>query len=135
MSDTESPANSGYETTDVNPRTLLASVALLAAVLVLSVVAAVVLFDVFAEQAAQRDPKVSPLAPAESQVPPEPRLVVREHADLESVLKGEEELLRGPKAYGWVDKERGIVRIPIERAMELIAKEGLQSRPSPSNSP
>jgi hypothetical protein len=132
MSDTESPANSGYETTDVNPRTLLAWVGLLAAVLVLSVVAALVLFDVFAEQAARRDPKVSPLTPAESQTPPEPRLVVNEHEGLVVVRKEERELL---DTYGWIDKDRGIVRVPIARAMELVAKEGLQSRPSPSNSP
>jgi flagellar biosynthesis/type III secretory pathway M-ring protein FliF/YscJ len=132
MSDTEPPANSGYETTDVNPGTLLAWVGLLAAVIVFSVVAAWVFFDVFAERAARRDPKVSPLAPAESQVPPEPRLLVKEHDDLVAVRKEEQERL---DTYGWVDKERGIVRIPIARAMELVAKEGLQSRPSPSSAP
>jgi hypothetical protein len=26
--------------------------------------------------------------------------------------------------YGWVNKEQGIVRIPIERAMELIVEKG-----------
>ncbi len=132
MSDTESPANSGYETTDVNPGTLLAWVGLLAAVIVLSVVAALVFFDVFAEQAARRDPKVSPLAPAVSQTPPEPRLIVKEHEGLVVARKEEEKLL---DTYGWIDKDRGIVRVPIARAMELVAKEGLQSRPSPSNSP
>jgi hypothetical protein len=132
MSDTEPSANSGYETTDVNPVTLLAWVGLLAAVLVFSVVAAWVLFDVFAARAARRDPKVSPLAPADSQRPPEPRLLVKEHDDLVTVRKEEEELL---DTYGWVDKERGIVRIPIARAMELVAKEGLQSRPAPSGTP
>lgn len=25
--------------------------------------------------------------------------------------------------YGWVDKEKGTVRIPIERAMELVARD------------
>lgn len=25
--------------------------------------------------------------------------------------------------YGWVDKDKGTVRIPIERAMELVAKD------------
>ncbi len=29
--------------------------------------------------------------------------------------------------YGWVDKEKGIVRLPVERAMELTLEE-LQSR-------
>ena len=132
MSDTEPSANSGYETTDVNAVTLLGWVGLLAAVLVFSVVAAWALFDVFAERAARRDPKVSPLAPTESQLPPEPRLLVKEHDDLVTVRKEEEERL---DTYGWVDKERGIVRIPIARAMELVAKEGLQSRPSPSSAP
>jgi len=132
MSDTEPPSNSGYETTDVNPGTLLAWVGLLAAVIVVSVVAAWVLFDVFAERAARGDPKVSPLAPAESQTPPEPRLLVKEHDDLVVVRKEDEELL---DTYGWIDKDRGIVRIPVARAMELVAKEGLQSRPSPSKGP
>ena len=27
-------------------------------------------------------------------------------------------------SYGWVDRERGVVRIPIDRAMELRAREG-----------
>jgi len=27
--------------------------------------------------------------------------------------------------YSWVDKSQGKVRIPIERAMELVAKQGL----------
>jgi len=49
-----------------------------------------------------------------------------------AVRKEEEELL---DTYGWVDKERGIVRIPVARAMGLVAKEGLQSRPSPSSAP
>jgi hypothetical protein len=26
--------------------------------------------------------------------------------------------------YGWIDRRRGIVHIPIERAMELVAQEG-----------
>jgi len=28
-------------------------------------------------------------------------------------------------SYGWVDRRAGIVRIPIDRAMELVAKRGL----------
>ncbi|MGI8922556.1 MAG: hypothetical protein ACR2HJ_00715 [Fimbriimonadales bacterium] len=30
--------------------------------------------------------------------------------------------------YGWVDKEKGIVHIPIERAIEITAQKGLPSR-------
>jgi hypothetical protein len=35
------------------------------------------------------------------------------------------ELLEG---YQWVDEQAGVVRIPIERAMELLAERGLPSR-------
>jgi hypothetical protein len=30
---------------------------------------------------------------------------------------------------GWVDREGGIIRIPIQRSMELLAQRGLPSRP------
>ena len=31
--------------------------------------------------------------------------------------------------YGWVDRPNGIVHIPIDRAIDLIAQHGLPSRP------
>jgi len=31
--------------------------------------------------------------------------------------------------YGWVDREKGIVRIPIDRAIDLLATRGLPTRP------
>jgi len=31
-------------------------------------------------------------------------------------------------SYGWVDRNTGVVRIPIERAMELISQRGLPTR-------
>jgi hypothetical protein len=36
------------------------------------------------------------------------------------------DLLEG---YGWVDREAGVVRLPIERAMELLLERGLPTRP------
>jgi hypothetical protein len=30
--------------------------------------------------------------------------------------------------YGWIDREEGVVRIPIERAMELLVEEGVPAR-------
>ena len=33
-------------------------------------------------------------------------------------------------SYGWIDRRAGIVRIPIERAMELVAHEAKYTRPS-----
>jgi hypothetical protein len=34
--------------------------------------------------------------------------------------------------YGWVDRNAGTVRIPIEQAKELLLQRGLASRPSPA---
>jgi hypothetical protein len=31
--------------------------------------------------------------------------------------------------YAWIDKDKGIVRIPIERAIDLIAQRGLPKTP------
>lgn len=39
-----------------------------------------------------------------------------------------EEAQRCLETYGWMDRKNGIMRIPIERASQLIAREGLPSR-------
>jgi hypothetical protein len=36
-------------------------------------------------------------------------------------------------SYGWIDKNKGVVRIPIDRAMELAAVELAKQRPGPAN--
>jgi len=33
-------------------------------------------------------------------------------------------------SYGWVDQQKGVVHIPIDRAMELMAKEAREKRDS-----
>jgi hypothetical protein len=53
---------------------------------------------------------------------PEPRLQATPGADLKT-LRAEEE--RELSSYGWVDRSAGVVRIPIDRAMELIMQRGL----------
>lgn len=51
--------------------------------------------------------------------PPEPRLSADPYADLRELRKRETERLG---SYGWIDKGRGVIHIPIERAMEITAK-------------
>lgn len=57
--------------------------------------------------------------------PPEPRLQVSPQEDLQKLRAAEDALLNG---YGWVDRSAGIVRIPIDRAIELLAQRGLPAR-------
>jgi len=64
--------------------------------------------------------KVSPLESVE-QVPPAPRLETTPEGDRASIEQAAKERLAG---YGWADRNAGMARIPIERAMELLAKQG-----------
>ena len=135
MPDTEHSrpsADVGYETTDVSPKTLLVWVGGLASMILLSIVVAWVFFDVLAGYAQRADPKISPLAPMEKVPPPEPKLIVDEPHDLASVRKQEEQIL---DSYGWIDKGGGLIRIPVARALDLVAKEGLPSRSQPGKAP
>lgn len=76
------------------------------------------------EQSAQvpPHPMASTLARTE---PPLPRLQPNPRADLLAFRAEEDAVL---KTYGWVDKGRGIVRVPIDRAMEILAQRGLPAR-------
>jgi hypothetical protein len=82
------------------------------------------LFGWMLERRAARQPPPLPVGAA-SQLPPEPRLQVHAPLDLERWRAMEQSLLTG---YGWVDRDRGVARIPIARAMKLIEDRGLQPR-------
>ena len=38
-------------------------------------------------------------------------------------------------SYGWVERSGGVIRIPIDRAMDLTAERGLPSRAAPPSTP
>jgi len=61
------------------------------------------------------------------QVPPEPRL---QPAPLEDLLQLRNEEDAALQQYGWVDRQAGSVRIPIDRAIELLAQRGLPVPPA-----
>jgi hypothetical protein len=56
---------------------------------------------------------------------PTPALQVNEPADLNKFIAANQELLN---EYGWVNQQTGVVRIPIERAIDLVAQRGLPVR-------
>src|SRR5271156_7226327 len=57
---------------------------------------------------------------------PNPKLEENERGQLNGILLQEETTLY---SYDWIDEKAGTVRIPIERAMDLIAQRGLPVRP------
>ena len=70
--------------------------------------------------------------PRELPQPPTPRLQVDPKADLERLRAEENARLDG---YGWIDRDRQIARIPVERAIDLVARRGLPGWPSPAANP
>ena len=54
-------------------------------------------------------------------IPPDRHLLSAPRRFVDEWLAPQRERLKG---WGWVDRERGIVHIPIERAMEMVAREG-----------
>jgi hypothetical protein len=57
-----------------------------------------------------------------------PRLQTDPAGDLRAFRQSEDARLSG---FGWVDRDKGIVRMPIERAMGLIAERGMPGWPRP----
>jgi hypothetical protein len=63
---------------------------------------------------------------APARLPAAPTLETTPVQDLRAIRAQEEQVL---STYGWVDQQKGIVRIPIARAIDLLAQRGLPSRP------
>ena len=59
-------------------------------------------------------------------LPPMPRLQSAPITDLKDMRAAEDQILTG---YGWVDQQHGVVRIPIDRAIDLLAQRGVAARP------
>jgi hypothetical protein len=80
---------------------------------------------IMSDRELRNPPVVSPLAQTLPEQPPEPRLQNIPAADLQKLQMTEQEILSN---YAWIDEKGGIVRIPIERAMDLLAERGLPVR-------
>jgi hypothetical protein len=124
-------AANSHEERDVNVRSVTRFGLGIGAGVILATFLMWFLFDRFAARAtlhsAQPDPMVA-MNPHKE--PPEPRLQPKPVMDLKEFRAGEEAILN---SYGWVDPEKGVVRIPVDRALELVAKEGLPSRRGGNN--
>ncbi|MGI8811910.1 MAG: hypothetical protein ACR2IH_05205 [Pyrinomonadaceae bacterium] len=119
-----------YEPTDANAETLGF---IGAGILITAIVLPFLLWGLygFLEQTAA---KGSPIPEAVSKqsfetqksLPLEPNPV----ANYEKFRQSENEKLNG---YGWVDKQNGVVHIPIEQAMQKLARQGLPDVQQNSN--
>ena len=71
-------------------------------------------------------PAASPFV-NERQIPPKPRIQADPHRELKDYCAAQQGQVN---SYGWIDQRLHVVRIPIDRAMDLVLKNGLPTRSS-----
>ena len=114
---------SGHQTSDINVRVVTWTTIGLAISVIAVLVTAGGLFSLFKRQYAVNSPASRITTPG--RLPPAPRLQISPASDLQQVLEVENAKLN---SYGWIDKSAGVIRIPIDRAMDLLAQRGLPAR-------
>ena len=115
-----------HETSDIDARGIVGFAVGLALTGIAIHLLVSLLFGYFTAREAARAPTQFPLAADRvNRLPPEPRLQTNPRQDLLDLRAAEDAVLHH---YSWVDKNAGIVRIPIDEAMKLTVKRGLPSR-------
>jgi hypothetical protein len=141
MTDQPQPANptgnGGYERSDIGVAGVLYFLLGLAASCLLVYFVVDGLYHFLDKRSEAEQAPVNPLvtnAPADTRriandypqsAFPNPRLETDERGQLNGIRLKEEETLA---TYDYIDKSAGTVRIPIDRAMDLIAQRGLPTR-------
>jgi hypothetical protein len=121
----EPPAGIHHETRDVHVRPLAWLGIGLAVLVVVSIVAMKGVFELLDRQQARNDVAPSPIMTQRPQQPPEPRLQTTPVPNRKLIVEQESKRLT---TYGWVDPKSGVVRIPVDQAMKLLAERGLPAR-------
>lgn len=125
-----------FESRDINTGSILLSLAYLG-IAVIVTFAATVLILRFTTLRAERSESSMP--PSHQGVgptmPPEPRLqgvpghVNDPQQDLRNKIAADE---KANQSYGWVDKQAGLAKIPVEDAMKIIVSKGLPAIAAPA---
>lgn len=117
----EASKKQGHELRDVNVgRTVLYGLGMLVLVVLAGAILSTIAYKSMAWMTG-RAPAPPQYQASQDELPPAPRLEVRGSRNLKEFREAEEKQL---ESYGWVNRERNIVRIPITRAMDLVAERG-----------
>jgi hypothetical protein len=121
------PPDAKHEHTDIDPELGYRFAIWLVVAMLLSVAIVYGSFWFFEGREVAVDQRVQqfPLAVGQAKEPPSPRLQTQPFKDIYLLRQGENEKL---DSYGWVDKEAGVARIPIDRAMEVMIERGIPAR-------
>jgi len=116
----DGPRGIGHETTDVN---IWAIGKFAIALVIITLLSVGLLIGVFKFFQSREDRVAKAIEPAK--VFPSPHLLEDEPKNLSQFRAEEEKVING---YGWVDQSKGVVRIPVDQAMDLLVKRGLPVR-------
>jgi hypothetical protein len=120
----EPTSQKGYEVSDARFHAIMWGGGALVILMILAFVLMYVLLGHFESRQQAIATPPSPLLEGRP-LPPQPRLQVTPEIDLKTLRAKEDSLLN---SYGWVSKEAGVVRIPVDRAMKLILERGFPAR-------
>jgi hypothetical protein len=130
MNKTPQPRNAsdhervGHELSDLKPRDIALFGAALAVAIIVVMALSHLIFKYAAVRYANQQVPPSPLAHTREPTA-EPRLQLTPAKDLREMRVAEDAAL---DSYGWIDQKSGIVRIPVQRAIELLAERGMPVR-------
>ena len=131
MSQHENHGHGDYEKTDAQAGPTIRAGLYILGVMFLTALVLVPMYRFLGRrEAAGQKPAASVLKPdAAAPVPAFPRLVTSEPAVLAEFRAQEDAFLAG---WGWVEKDKGIARMPIGEAMKIVAARGLPKFPPPA---
>ena len=116
--------NPDWQDRDIRLKGVVYALVAIAAVTLFSFLAMDALFGAYDKKERARAEQASPLASVR-ELPPGPLLQVAPRDELAEHRAVQRTRL---ESYEWVDPELGIVRIPIDRALSILAEQGLPVR-------
>ncbi len=118
-------ASAGWEKRDVNIKGLFIFAFWMAVVLLVTMVGMNFTFKSF-KKASPMGPTRSPMVQEGArEIPSAPLLQVHPHRELQDYCDAQQ---KDVSTYAWIDQPSGVVRIPVDRAEELILAKGLPAR-------
>src|SRR5262245_40404521 len=114
----------GYEKRSVNIKIILelGAATIVIAVLIYLLMWAVFIYYDKRETSSGKLFESAPVVSLRQKLPPEPRLQTDPQLDLIQLRELEDKELN---SYGWIDRDSGTVRIPVDRAIDRLVERGL----------
>lgn len=114
----------GYERTDAKAGATFRAGLTILGVMLLTAILLLPMYRLLARGETAKQPPAAEVVESEISEPAAsfPRLVSSEPRVLAEFRAQEDALLT---SYGWVEKDRGLARIPIDEAMRIVAERGL----------